>query len=85
MTPPTTLYVKLLQSYSWIKFDQSAASITSCFEGAGLSYTNDGAGLQTKSGDTTHNSVCQGIKQLEPNQISTNQLRVSLPALKGRG
>ena len=64
--------------------DQSGASITSCFEGAGLSDTNEDGGLQTKSDDTTHNSVCQTTAKLQLNQISTNQLRVSLPVLKGR-
>ena len=70
--------------------DQSAASITSCFKGveligrAGLSYTTEGQGLKTKSDDTTHNSVCQTIAKLQLYQISTNQLRVSLPVLKRR-
>ena len=132
MTPPTTLYVKAIKSYAWIKYrpisceyhflfwkggaklhhwmsgtqnqvrwhhpqlcmsnhckvtalsniDQSAASITSCFEKAELSYTTEGEALQNKSDDTIRNSVCQDNKQLELNQKSTNQLRVSLPVLR---
>ena len=54
-------------------------------EGEGLSYTNEDQGLKTKSNDTTHNSVGQSNQKLELNQISTNQLRVSLPVMKGQG
>ena len=33
-------------------------------EGEGLSYANEDQGLQTKSDDTTRNSVCQSIEKL---------------------